>query len=193
MPRKKVEGKHQPRECKISREPVSVLRRPNPLLEEGAKPKSRDPRFDRAFGHFNADLYSKSYSFVQDLHARETKQLRDSLEKERDPRRKDSIKRIIDRRTSQAAAQARQQERQRVVKEWRQQESQQIVQGKRAWHLKQRQVDALVSQKRLDKLASAASSPEAAAATLERLAVKREKRAASRQKRRLPFDTHSSS
>lgn len=167
--------KHRPQELRIAREPVPVLRE-NAALERRAR--ARDPRFDRAYGHFNSDLYGKSYAFLADLQSAEAKELREALSKERDPRRADSIRKVLDRRASLAAAAARNAERQEALREWRTRESAMVAEGKRAWHLKRRDVDALVLQQKVSK-----STPE----QLERMAEKRAKKVAGRQKRRLPF------
>ena len=90
-----------------SKKPVSVLREVIPVVKKVRRTgvrvltvraqKAIDPRFDRAFGSFNADLFGKSYEFLGDLQQEERRQLQASLKKEKEPRRRDALKRTLDR------------------------------------------------------------------------------------------------
>lgn len=60
------------------------------------KKKAIDPRFDRSFGNFNEDLFSKSYEFLGEMQKDEKRELHASLRKELNPHRKYALKRTLD-------------------------------------------------------------------------------------------------
>lgn len=62
-----------------------------------SKKRAVDPRFDRAFGHFNEDLFSKSYGFLGEMQREERQKLQTSLKGEADPSRRETIKRTLER------------------------------------------------------------------------------------------------
>ena len=141
-------GKHHPQRQPISKTPVPVLRKVVPP----SRPKPLDPRFDRAFGHYNPDLCSKSYSFIEDIQRDERKQLREAMTKEADPHRKHAMQRLLDRQVSVEATQRRDAERKAVIREWKTQEKDKVAQGKRPFHLKRKDVDVMVLEKKLEGL-----------------------------------------
>lgn len=76
-----------------SKNPVSVLREVVP----GTKKKAIDPRFDRSFGHFNDDLFRKSYGFLAESQRQELAMLEKTLKEETDPTKRFQLKQTINR------------------------------------------------------------------------------------------------
>jgi len=62
--------------------------------------KGRDPRFDALSGSFNQDLYEKSYGFLDELRAKETKALEAALAKEKDLERKEQLRQSLAKRVT---------------------------------------------------------------------------------------------
>lgn len=76
-----------------SKRPVSVLRE----VIAPVRRRAIDPRFDRAFGNFNKDLFEKSFDFLADMQKDELQQLRHSLRKEQHPARREGLQRTLQR------------------------------------------------------------------------------------------------
>lgn len=171
-------GKHRPQQLPISKTPVSVLRKVIPP----SRPRPLDPRFDRAFGHYNPDLCSKSYTFVNDIQREERKLLKEAMIREMDSNKKLAMQRLLDRQASVEATQRRDAERKAVLKEWKDEESKKVAQGKQPYHLKKKEVDAMVLEKRLEAM-------QAKGANLEKVVERKRKKRASKQHKRLPFKT----
>lgn len=167
-------AKHRPKVEPIGHKPVSVLRRNENLTS--SMPKRIDPRFDRAFGHFNDDLFSKSYAWVGELQEAEDQVLQEAAKKERDPQKKELIQKIINRRNSQRQAQKHKAMRQQVKKELLAKERDLLQQGikQRAFFPSKRVLD----DKFKEALAIESKTPS------RRQQEKRMKRAAGRRKRR---------
>lgn len=53
--------------------------------------KPRDPRFEETSGHFNSDLFKKSYSFVYEYQEAEINALKKEIASEKDPERKKKL------------------------------------------------------------------------------------------------------
>ncbi|KAJ2827445.1 rRNA biogenesis protein rrp36, partial [Coemansia furcata] len=60
-----------------SKRPVSRFRQ----VVDIAKPQTRDPRFDNLSGHFNEDLYEKSYGFLDKQQEEEIESLKAQMQK----------------------------------------------------------------------------------------------------------------
>lgn len=175
---KKIVGKNRPQALPISRKPVPLVSKPHSLLP--SKPKPCDPRFDRAFGHYNEDLFKKSYEWVGDMQEKETQSLIKALKQEKDAYRKESIKRILDRRNNQKAAAKSKALAQEARRALRQQEAKAVTQGKQPYFLKKGQQNVLSNKKK----ETASDSDE----TEDIKGRERSKKQISRELRRLPFD-----
>lgn len=171
-------GKHRPQRLPISRTPVPVLRK----IVAPPRSKSLDPRFDRAFGHYNPDLCSKSYQFVNDIQREERRQLKEAMVKEKDSNKKLAMQRLLDRQASMEATQRRDAEKRAVIKEWKAQEGEKIAQGKQPYHLKKKEIEAMVLERKLEDL-------RAKGVNLEKVVEKKRKKRAAKQHKRLPFKT----
>lgn len=171
-------GKHRPQQLPISKTPVSVLRK----VVTPSRPKSLDPRFDRAFGHYNPDLCSQSYLFVNDIQRDERRQLKEAMIKEMDSNKKLAMQRLLDRHASVEATQRKDAEKKAVLKEWKEQEGRKVAQGKQPYHLKKKEVEAMVLEKKLEDL-------KAKGVNLEKVVERKRKKRATKQHKRLPFKT----
>lgn len=49
-------------------------------------------------GHFNKDLFEKSYGFVKDLHSHELREMEKEAAKTKDAERKAALQRLLDKR-----------------------------------------------------------------------------------------------
>lgn len=104
------------------------------------------------------------------------------MTKEADPHRKHAMQRLLDRQVSVEATQRRDAERKAVIREWKTQEKDKVAQGKRPYHLKRKDVDVMVLEKKLEGL-------KAKGVDLERVMEKKRKKRATKQHKRLPFRT----
>jgi len=69
--------------------------------EQNAKVKAKwDPRFEATSGEFNKRAFSENYKFVNDIKAKERKQLQEELQEEVDEERREQIKYLIQRYVS---------------------------------------------------------------------------------------------
>lgn len=75
---------------------IPISKRPRPAYVASAEP--RDPRFDpRCNGKHHEKIFSKNYSFLDEVRQQEIRKLQDEMNKERDPDRKVRIKSTISR------------------------------------------------------------------------------------------------
>ena len=55
----------------------------------------RDPRFDERCGHFNQDLFTKSFDFLKDMKVRELSEVEKELKKTKDAHRREKLQRVL--------------------------------------------------------------------------------------------------
>ena len=174
--------KHQPQEVS-SKQPCPVLR---PLPSLSAAPTRRrtiDPRFDRAFGHYNPDLFQKSFTFLDDLQQQERATLARELAECKDSRRQEELKRLLARIKSKDQQRAKEERRKTLVKEWRKTESELVRDGrKRPFYLKERDVKKLEVMDEFKRLRE--RNPDV---DIDKVVEKKRKRKAAKQHRDLPF------
>ncbi len=115
-----------------SKTPVSVLR------QTVAPPRKRaiDPRFDRAFGAFNEDLFAKSYSFVSTIQADERAALKKAIAEEGNAFRRQFLKKTLDRLDSMKKTKEAKEAHQKVVRDHRRTEAALVEEGKSPFYLK---------------------------------------------------------
>ena len=176
MKKEKRNSKNEPLKQAIPKRPVSVLREVIP----GARKKSLDPRFDRAFGHYNEDLFGKSYEFVGELQQKEREVLRESMKREKHEGKRQQMQRWLDRQRSMEINAKKQFERKQVIKEWKNKERQLVAQGKKPFHLKDKEVDRMVVEKRFAEIKARGGDPE-------KILEKKAKKRAAKQHKRLPL------
>ena len=163
-----------------SKQPVSVLR--TVTLPENTKAKRyNDPRFDRSMGHFNPDLFKKSFNFIDDLQAKEMAMIRAQLRDRNLPESKrEQLQALLQRAQSKKHQIERDEKRKTLVKEWKQQERELVAKGLKApYHLKK-------SDLRRMEMVSEYKQAQAKG-TVEKLIEKRRKKKATKQHTQLPF------
>ena len=171
-------GKHQPQEIS-SKQPVSVLREIIPA----EKKRYHDPRFDRNFGNYNPDLFSKSYSFFQDLQANETNELEERLGKEKDPHARSQLKFILERRRNRQRSHEQVQKSKKLLKDVQKAELGKVASGiKKPFFLK-KSAQKQILRDRADKDGKGKTESQQSKSLEKKL-----KRRASRQKKRLPWE-----
>ncbi|KAI9473934.1 MAG: hypothetical protein EXX96DRAFT_579922 [Benjaminiella poitrasii] len=57
--------------------------------------KRRDPRFDKLSGHFNQDLFEKSYGFINEYKKSEMEMLKERIKKEKDPDTQEKLQGLL--------------------------------------------------------------------------------------------------
>lgn len=173
--------KHRPQEAS-SRAPCSVAR-PLPALAVQPTRKVLDPRFDRSMGHYNPDLFQKSFAFLSDFQSRELAAVRQELAgSSASPQRRQELQRLLDRVKSKEMQQRRDERRKALVKEWRTTEEELVASGrKRPFHLKKADVKKLelIDQYRTIKQ----KNPDV---DVDKLVEKKRMRKASKQHRDMP-------
>jgi ribosomal RNA-processing protein 36 len=177
-----AKDKHAPMEVS-SKHPVSVIRQP-PCLEAIPKMKHHDPRFDRAMGHYNPDMFQKSYSFIDDLQSKELKMVKDELlNKRTSEERRADLSRLLDRAKTKQKQRQKDERRKTLVKEWRDTEKELVKSGKKQpFYLKKsdiRKLELIDDYKRTKQ-----ANPNL---DVDKLVEKKRKRKASKQRRNLPI------
>uniref|UniRef100_A0A1X7TD58 rRNA biogenesis protein RRP36 n=1 Tax=Amphimedon queenslandica TaxID=400682 RepID=A0A1X7TD58_AMPQE len=61
-----------------------------------------DPRFDERCGHLNLDLFSKSFSFLEDVKKQERAQMETEARKTKDPLKKKKLETFLQKMLQQA-------------------------------------------------------------------------------------------
>jgi len=95
------ENKNRPREM-TSKKTVGRFRE----VVQVAKRERRDPRFDPLCGEFNDKLFKESYTFVNEVKARELVALKKELKVEEDGERREKVKYLIQRMENQLRSEA---------------------------------------------------------------------------------------
>ncbi|KAL7752687.1 rRNA biogenesis protein rrp36 [Sorochytrium milnesiophthora] len=139
----------------------------------------RDPRFDSLSGKFNADLFSKTYAFVEDHRNVELGELRAALAREKNPEEAERLQKTLQRLQSQQRARTNEQRQQQVKREWKKKELQAVKDGKKPFFLKK------AEEKRLYMISK---FKDASSGDLDKLLEKRRKRNAAKEKRYLPYE-----
>ena len=146
--------------------------------------KAHDPRFDRNFGHYNQDLFSKSYSFLQDIEKHETSQLEAQLRKEKNAEKIENIKSILEKRKNRARAQERVQKEKKLLREVQKEDLKKVEAGvKKPYYLKKSEQKALLHNARSKELMEGKSEGQ-----IKKSVERKLKKRASKQRRKLPWE-----
>lgn len=92
-------SKHSPMEVS-SKRAVGRFRE----VVELNKPKVRDPRFEKLSGHFNQDLFEKSYAFLDDYKQSEQELLRKQIKKTKNPEHREELQQLLLKMTTREAS-----------------------------------------------------------------------------------------
>ena len=155
-----------------SKKPVSRFRT---VINTQTK-KPRDPRFDTLSGHFNQDLFEKSFSFLKDHRQQEITQLRQRIQEEKDIYAKEKLVKLLTSILSQQAANNKKKSDQSLVRQRRKLETELVKNGKKPFFLKRSDV-------KKEQLIHKYKASGDVAKALE----KRRKHQSAKQRTRLPF------
>ncbi|KAJ2690447.1 rRNA biogenesis protein rrp36 [Coemansia spiralis] len=160
-----------------SKRPVSRFRQ----VVDIAKPQTRDPRFDNLSGHFNEDLYEKSYGFLDKQREEEIESLKAQMQKikSRDPHEAQRIQTVVSSMQSQMAAQRQKKHTQELKRTHRKKELEAVKQGKTPYFLKKSDLKGLEVAEKFTKLKGESK--------LDNYLEKRRKRNATKDHRRMPY------
>ncbi|KAJ2413774.1 rRNA biogenesis protein rrp36 [Coemansia sp. IMI 209128] len=160
-----------------SKRPVSRFRQ----VVDIAKPQTRDPRFDNLSGHFNEDLYEKSYGFLDKQREEEIESLKAQMQKikNRDPHEAQRIQTVVSSMQSQMAAQRQKKHTQELKRTHRKKELEAVKQGKTPYFLKKSDLKGLEVAEKFTKLKGESK--------LDNYLEKRRKRNATKDHRRMPY------
>ncbi|KAJ2747916.1 rRNA biogenesis protein rrp36 [Coemansia sp. BCRC 34301] len=160
-----------------SKRPVSRFRQ----VVDIAKPQTRDPRFDSLSGHFNEDLYEKSYGFLEKQREEEVESLKAQMQKikSRDPHEAQRIQMAVSSMQSQIAAKKQKKHTQELKRKHRKMELEAVKQGKTPYFLKKSELKGIEAA---EKFATLKDSSK-----LDNYLEKRRKRNATKDHRRMPY------
>ncbi|KAJ2158692.1 rRNA biogenesis protein rrp36 [Coemansia sp. RSA 552] len=144
--------------------------------------KTRDPRFDSLSGHFNEDLFEKSYGFLDEQRRQEMGDLRRRAKELRDsnPNQAQRIQRALGTMQSQEAARQQKKRTQELKRKHRRLETEAVRQGKKPYFLGRRELREMDAAQKFNKLKDSSK--------LDRFLEKRRKRNASKDHRRMPSE-----
>ncbi|KAJ1661714.1 rRNA biogenesis protein rrp36 [Coemansia sp. RSA 25] len=160
-----------------SKRPVSRFRQ----VVDIAKPQTRDPRFDNLSGHFNEDLYEKSYGFLDKQQEEEIESLKSQMQKikSRDPHEAQRIQTVVSSMQSQIAAKKQKKHTQELKRKHRKTELEAVRQGKTPYFLKKSELKGMEAAEKFTKLKDSSK--------LDSYLEKRRKRNATKDHRRMPY------
>jgi len=135
----KRENKNRPRETS-SKKTVGRFKDVVGLTSE-QKSAKRDPRFDSLCGEFDAKVFKDSYKFVDDIKARELKELKARLkdDEDLDEETRAKIKYLIQRNENQVREKAKLDKRREVEKEQKRKNRELAKEGKRPQFMSKRE------------------------------------------------------
>ncbi|KAI9220137.1 hypothetical protein BC828DRAFT_384233 [Blastocladiella britannica] len=123
----KRKNKHAPIEVS-AKKPVSRMR---DVVSVPTKIR-RDPRFDNLSGHLNEDLFQKSYSFLDDIRARELKEMQQTVATTKDFGERRELKDALQAMQNRERAKRELEAQQRIKREWRKQEAAKLKTGEKS-------------------------------------------------------------
>lgn len=167
-------NKHRPREMS-SKKPVSRFRQ---VIDIKKKEEKRDPRFDDRCGHLNQDLFSKSFSFLEEIKSRERKQLESEVKKTKDPIEKERLQKILTKMEFHKNNKEKKEQSKALEKEHNKQERQLIIEGKKPFYFSKALHRKVLLAQRYKALKKSGK--------VEKFISKKRKRNAARDRKRLP-------
>ena len=171
----KRKSKHAPKEVS-SKFPVSRFKQISFPKKGGSerREKPRDPRFERYAGHFNQNLFEKSFGFVEEYVKDEVVELEKALRGAQGGEERDDIRRVLNRKREELRRRADRSLLQQAKKQLQDKEKAAIQRGKKPYFLKRKVVKLQAMKMRMDQLQ--------AAGTLEQYEAKKRKREQQKEK-----------
>ncbi|OMJ12808.1 rRNA biogenesis protein RRP36 [Smittium culicis] len=172
----KKKTKNAPSEMS-SKRPVSRFRAVVPVKSD----KPYDPRFDKATGHFNKDLFEKSYSFLNDYRASEVEEIQNKISKlkNKDTQKVEEYESMLKQIKSKMLTDVNKTKLNDIRKEHRKREKELVEQGKKPFFLKKSTVKQIELSERFEKLKGTKK--------LDMLLEKKRKRNAAKDHKSMPF------
>eukprot|EP00124_Ichthyophonus_hoferi_P004284 Ihof_evm1s454 gene=Ihof_evmTU1s454 len=124
-------GKNRPREMS-SKKQVSRLRQ----VAEVKTNKTRDPRFDSLSGHYNEDLFEKTYAFLDDIKKVEVEEVKKELGKTKDLDRRTQLQSLLTKMQQDEKRKNADKKKQELKRQLRKAEREAVAQGKKPFYLK---------------------------------------------------------
>ncbi|CDS03543.1 hypothetical protein LRAMOSA00945 [Lichtheimia ramosa] len=170
-------SKHSPMEVS-SKRAVGRFRE----VVELNKPKVRDPRFEKLSGHFNQDLFEKSYAFLDDYKQSEQELLRKQIKKTKNPEHREELQQLLLKMTTREASAQEAKRKQQLKRERKKAEAELVKQGKTPYFLKRSEQRKLELMDKYERLGEK---------NMDKILAKRRKKNAAKDHRRLPFKRRS--
>ena len=140
-------NKNCPRET-TSKRPVGRFRE----VITVAKTKARDPRFDALCGKFNADLFSKAYSFLEQYKDSEIDELKIQVKKMKNRTKAVELKTVLTKLQQERAMEKRQARVTALHQRHKQEERKAVANGKSPFYLKRSDKKKLEYEARFNEL-----------------------------------------
>lgn len=171
---KKKKAKSEPEEMSSKKRKFSKPRH----VVKNDKRSVRDPRFSDLSGHFNDDLFQKSFSFIQDMKKNEYDEVKKQLKKVKGKEQKEDLLRLKQKMDNERNLEVEKEKRRELNKERKSKQSEQTKEGKRPFYLKN-------SDKKKIELAEKYRELKASG-RLEKFMSKKRKRNAQKDRKNLP-------
>ncbi|KAM9792240.1 ribosomal RNA processing protein 36 homolog [Neosynchiropus ocellatus] len=171
--KKKRLNKNRPMEIS-SKRPVSFIRQ----IVPAKKSMSRDPRFDDLSGEYKADIFRKSYKFIDDIRRREIEVVQKKLKKTKSTQKSEKLDFLLKRMKNQERAWESEEQRRERELQFKRQQRERASQGARPFFLKKSDKKKLQLAERYQELKKSGR--------LENFLKKKRKRNAGKDRRKLP-------
>ncbi|KAM8842560.1 ribosomal RNA processing protein 36 homolog isoform 2-T2 [Synchiropus picturatus] len=170
---KKRPNKNRPMEIS-SKRPVSFIRQ----IVPAKKSMSRDPRFDDLSGEYKADIFRKSYKFIDDIRRKEMEVVQKTLKKTKSTQKRQQLDFLLKRMKNQERARESEEQRRDRELQFKRQQRERASQGARPFFLKKSDKKKLQLAERYQELKKSGR--------LENFLKKKRKRNAGKDRRKLP-------
>ncbi|XP_019851811.1 PREDICTED: ribosomal RNA processing protein 36 homolog isoform X1 [Amphimedon queenslandica] len=166
-------SKNRPREMS-SKKHVSRFKQ---VIQVPKKEKRMDPRFDERCGHLNLDLFSKSFSFLEDVKKQERAQMETEARKTKDPLKKKKLETCLQKMESRDKSRQKEKEKKDLERQHKKVERKLAKEGKKPFFLSKALQRKALLVKRYKELKESGQ--------LERVLRKRRKRSTAKERKRM--------
>ncbi|XP_045354231.1 kelch domain-containing protein 3 isoform X2 [Leopardus geoffroyi] len=170
-----VADKHRPLEMS-AKVRVPFLRQVVPI----SKKVARDPRFDDLSGEYNAEVFDKTYQFLNDIRAKEKELVKKQLKKHRSGQEHEKLQQLLQRMEQQELAQQERKRQQELRLALKQERRARAQQGHRPYFLKKSEQRQLVLAEKFKELKRSKK--------LESFLSRKRRRNAGKDRRHLPLN-----
>ncbi|KAK7930445.1 hypothetical protein WMY93_006840 [Mugilogobius chulae] len=170
-------NKNRPMEVSAKR-PVSFLRQ----VVSVKKSTLRDPRFDDLSGEYKADIFEKTYGFINDIKHREKEVIKKKLNKSKSQRKKEELQFLVKRMENQERARLSREQQRNKELEFKRKQRQRANEGQAPLYLKNSERKKLQLLEKYEDLKKSGK--------LENFLSKKRKRNATKDRKKLPPQQH---